>query len=615
MKMRFVFIACIFVLALNFALAATMSQASVCCEKTKTGAYCINTDSSNCDTSFKQSPTSCETTSYCKQGTCYDSTEGICMENTPQLLCNEQKGTWDARKSDQIPQCQLGCCLIADQAALVPLVRCTKLSQYYGVEVNFNKNIKDETNCFAAGKSQDKGACVYEQNFQKTCKFTTRGQCGAREGITNATNQSGITTTEKKFYKDYLCSEETLGTNCGKQTNTICYQGKVYWADSCGNRENIYSADKEKSWNKGRVLGDSQVCPANNGKDKNCGNCDYLLGTKCAEWEGGVTSAGSSPKFGDNYCKRTDCVDGDGNARKNGESWCVYDGKIGKGLDPVGSRHYKVMCVDGKLRAEPCADFRNQKCIQDSTTTGDGEFSSAQCRVNKWQDCLVQTSKSNCENSDVRDCMWMPSVTGLMIGEAQGTAKSGVGPIAQQSFNNPTAAAGSTSGGTTGGSVTGKAIAPITGNAFAGGEEKEVENTGNRPAGVCVPYFPPGFNFWKQSDAASICGQVNARCVIKYEKNIFGGQKKCIENCECEDASWASTANKICVAMGDCGGYINWVGKYTANYNYWFGDSKRTIPEYKSGVGQNIGQTGSGMILERSVSQGVAAAVGGNQTA
>ena len=41
------------------------------------------------------------------------------MENTPQRVCEENGGLWDQEKEENIPQCQAGCCLIGDQAAIV----------------------------------------------------------------------------------------------------------------------------------------------------------------------------------------------------------------------------------------------------------------------------------------------------------------------------------------------------------------------------------------------------------------------------------------------------------------------------------------------------------------
>ena len=87
--------------------ASTTSTPSVCCEKTQEGAWCINTDEDSCNADFKTSPTSCESTSYCRLGTCYDSSEGICMENTPQVVCEESGGTWDSREIEDVAQLSL----------------------------------------------------------------------------------------------------------------------------------------------------------------------------------------------------------------------------------------------------------------------------------------------------------------------------------------------------------------------------------------------------------------------------------------------------------------------------------------------------------------------------
>ena len=158
------------ILLSSFAIApSTLSEPSVCCEKTLDGAFCVNTESSQCNPAFASSPTSCETTSYCRLGTCYDSGEGICMENTPQNVCDSSGGTWDSREIEEVAQCQLGCCIIADQAAFVPLVRCKQLSTYFGVENNYDPSVTSEVACIALAQSQDKGACVFEKDFERTC--------------------------------------------------------------------------------------------------------------------------------------------------------------------------------------------------------------------------------------------------------------------------------------------------------------------------------------------------------------------------------------------------------------------------------------------------------------
>ncbi len=545
----------VFVLMVGVVSAVSVtSDASFCCEKTVDGAWCINDKEVNCDSSYLSAPTSCETTSYCRLGTCYESEEGICMENTPQRVCNDYGGTWDARDISEVPQCRLGCCIIADQAAFVPLVRCKKLSTLFGVSNDYRSGITDEVSCIATAQAQDVGACVYEKDFERVCEFTTRGDCGAGERVETVNGSEVVLSGERTFYKDFLCSAEELNTACAKQTGTTCYKGDVYWTDSCGNRENVYSSDKVKSWNSGKVLGEDSICKANDGSAIDCGNCDYLLGTRCSAWDGYV----GGPKFGDNYCKKTECVDRNGDARMNGESWCVYDSLVGNGGDMVGSRYFREVCVDGEVHVEPCADYRNEVCLEDSIETSAGEFGTAACRVNRWQDCVLQIDKDDCSNIDKRDCIWVSSVTGMNIG---GGTQSGVftNPTSTTAFSNPTAS----------GSFTGNVVAPVTGKGIFGGEEEEkIETTTtNRPDGICVPNFPPGLKFW-DGTAQQNCGIASAKCVVVSEKGLIGGEK-ITQGKECLDESWALDANRVCTTLGDCGGYVNYRSKYTDDGYAW----------------------------------------------
>lgn len=567
----------VFVLMVGIVSAATaISDASFCCEKTVDGVWCINDKESACDSSYKSAPTSCETTSYCRLGTCYESEEGICMENTPQRVCNDNGGTWDARDIDEVPQCQLGCCIIADQAAFVPLVRCKRLSSLFGVKNDYRTDITNEISCIATAQAQDVGACVYEKDFERVCEFTTRGDCGAGERVETVNGSEVVLSEQRTFYKDYLCSAEELNTACAKQVGTICYKGDVYWVDSCGNRENVYSGDKVKSWNSGKVADEDSVCKANDGSAINCGNCDYLLGSRCSAWDGYV----GGPSFGDNYCRRTECKDRSGDARINGESWCVvgsgtsrgigYLGAslLGNGQDTVGSRYFREICVDGKVIVEPCADYRNEVCLEGSIETSAGDFGVAACRVNRWQECVVQIEEDDCLNIDKRDCVWMPTVTGMNIG---GGTQSGAftNPSGAVAFSNPTAS---------GGFGTGNVVAPITGHASK--DDEVEESVSNRPDGVCVPSFPPGLKFWSGT-AQQNCGIANAKCVVVKEEGLIGGEK-IIEGEECldENGDWAERANRVCVALGDCGGYVNYNGVYTDDGYKWIedGDDKEFSP-------------------------------------
>lgn len=546
--------------------AGVISEPSYCCEKTSNGAWCLNDVVDNCNPSFSAAPTSCESTAYCRLGTCYESDEGICMPNTPQRTCVADGGTWDERAIEEVPQCQLGCCVIADQAAFVPLVRCKKLSTLFGVENDYRTDIDSEVECIATAQSQDVGACVYQKDFERVCEFTTRGNCGeVNQVVTVNDSLSG----DKTFYQNWLCSAEELNTACAKQTYTICYQGDVYWADSCWNRENVYSSDKVKSWNNGRVLDDSEVCAPNDGSNIDCGNCDYLLGTRCAEWDSYI----GGPSDGDNYCKLTECVDREGDPRLNGESWCVRDEGYKNGGDRVGSRYFREICIDGKIKVEPCADFRNEVCLDNSIKVEDGkDFGTAACRVNRWQDCILQKDREDCIDIDRRDCLWLPAVEGMALGggttSKDDSDKTYSNPSGSNSFNNPTA--------------------PVTGNVVIEIDDGKVNNFEGEN-GVCVPNFPPGLEFWKNENAQQICGQASAKCVVVYEEGLLEGEK-IVQGEECLEEAWALNANRICTALGDCGGYVNYNGKYSDDGYEWIVDGDKK--EFNAIAAQSLIRSG-----------------------
>jgi hypothetical protein len=327
----------------------------------------------------------------------------------------------------------------------------------------------------------------------------------------------------------------------------------------------VYSNNKVKSWNSGKVLDADGVCNSNDGSDIDCGNCDYLLGTRCAAWDSYL----GGPVSGDNYCQRTECEDRNGNPRINGESWCVRDKGYGDGLDKVGSRYFREVCVDGQIKVEPCADYRNEICLDGSIELeGEDDFETAACRVNRWQDCTSQIEEEDCADIDRRDCMWLPSVAGIMIGsEAQNKEKTTgySNPTAESTFTNPT----STS---------------ITGNAVSG-EESQPSTTSNRASGVCVPNFPPGLKFWEESTATQICGQASAKCIVVYEEGLFD-KKKVVSGQECLEEQWATNANRICTGLGDCGGSTNYNGNYNDDGYKWIEDgTERKLSNTQSLMG------------------------------
>jgi hypothetical protein len=208
-------------------------------------------------------------------------------------------------------------------------------------------------------------------------------------------------------------------------------------------------------------------------------------------------------KDGNFICKDLRCIDENGNVRQNGESWCVYDSYIGDGKDTVGSRHWRRMCIDGEVKVEPCADYRGQICVQSSIKHGGKEFTTATCAVNEALKCISYNSKKNMKQLCERnkDCM----IQSVDVSE---TFK----------FD------------------------------------------------ICTGRYPRGFDVsgkQRAETSAQLCAIANQECTAVYVKHMGGWA--CEANCECEKEKFAREMNDLCISMGDCGSYVNYIGDGTDN--------------------------------------------------
>ena len=534
-------------------------EQKVCCAETLSGETCSYTEASNCDPNSQKAAASCEQTSFCKLGCGFDQLEGLCFNNMPKASCEDKENCeWKADPTCNIPQCNSGCCVLNNQCSFVTQTQCKAItSQYEDLDMTFDETVGNELECVNQCRSYERGACVHAD---ASCEFTTREVCD--EVVASGTN---LTLPLIGFHPDMLCSNPKLGTECAAQQTTGCLpsEDEVYWFDSCGNIENIYSGDKARSYNGGYTLTKEQSCGSGSANINNpsCGNCDYSSGSICAYTEQGV-----SPDFGDYACKSLQCdvnivtVDDNAPASKNlpignGESWCAYDGVIGAnanagfGLDLVGSRHYRRICINGVELTEACKDFREEICIQGEVDpsidpalqeiygtqesfgrSGDGNnLIYAACRDNRFETCTDQTTKKNCENNAQRDCIWL-------LGDTE-------------------------------------EVGEIT-----------TENVGTSVA--CVPMIAPGLKHWSgegstisKIDPDATCEVADKECKVTYfrggigrlgdtvsgvSENLLGtssGEWECVGNCQCLEKNYLESMNTVCRSLGDCGAWYNIEGK------------------------------------------------------
>ncbi len=515
------------------------STQQACCEKTKSGDYCVYTDKNECDRNSRSSLTTCENTNYCSVGTCIYDKEGECFANTPKSLCEKNNGVWSNEDISEIAQCQKGCCQLSSECSFVTQNKCKSIvSQFPDLNMIFDKNVENEAACVDKCRSDEKGACVSSDGG---CAFTTRALCN-QESATDVTSLNATRSSVKTgFHPNVLCSNPLLGTNCARQQKTGCFDEKVYWLDSCGNPENVYDSNKDRSYNKGFILKGSS-CNLKGANDLNCGNCDYSKGNLCGKASDNVNMA-----FGEFSCNDLTCKDitesvaspDSGGEKETGESWCLYDARVGFGQDVVGSRHYRSLCLNGEEVIEPCKDFREELCVQGTSDSlqlnlgqvfniGDGYLESA-CRPNRYKECnscneLGSSEKAQecCNDIGNKDCYFMPG----------GISDKG---------------------------------------------------------GLCVPMVPPGLRFWEggssgggskdgtQTGANSVCEEASATCEVKFVRggaarigiaieglSSTGSDWECVKNCHCNSLEWVKAAASQCNARGDCGAKYNIKGRFTS---------------------------------------------------
>jgi len=467
---------------------------------------------------------------YCCPNTCdlitSTSTEG-CPDNVEPIKIS----------CDSIPDCILGCCydLVGGLCTTnSPKGKCINDGGEWNEDYSCSIN-----NCV-------KGCCVLgsEPKFttEGNCEFLSDSQGYAKDfrDISNEPDCLALSATQSKGacitggvcrfrtedsclsnggmpYVGYLCSYPGLNTGCNATDYIGCVGGEaeIYWFDSCGNRENIYDIDKEASWNNGRVLSKENSCGSDgNVGSTTCGNCASPL-SECSETEITETSVSD----GDFICKDLSCKDAPANVdtqdRINGEKWCLYDGFIGDGKDTVGSEHWIAYCFEGEVEVDKCGDYRGNICAEQTIEENNKKFSMASCVVNQASYCII------------------------------GEDGKKYNPLRDEDGDNE------------------ENIQNCKDNKHC--MIKRVDIDDYFKFDMCVPRYSKGAGLRDEGLDDNLCKSLGSpTCDVHYKKN-FWGVWKCQENCDCEKNEFAEKMNDLCISLGDCGSYINYIGVGTDN--------------------------------------------------
>jgi hypothetical protein len=480
--------------------ASAMAEESFkCCQKTVNNSVCQDVlDTARCQQNLQIAPTDCQKTSFCKRGCCENTDQGTFDRGVPQVLCTGPDAKWHDDPNCNIREAAFGCCVLGSRTLFTTQKQCdwqVRSGNGNGSTMDWRGNY-NEAQCVALSMIQEEGACL---TGNQGCKFITKQEC------------ISLTGSGSRFFPNYLCTAPQLNSTCTKTEDTKCFTGKdeVYFVDSCGNRANIYDSSRVNDANYwSRVFQKNESCGNNavkwNANSPTCGNCfRFGEGSICAS----KNSSNIKPAFGNNFCRDTSCTY-KGQTYKNGESWCVYDGAIGNGDDVVGSRHWKYVCNQGEVQVEPCADFRNQICIQSNTFEVNGtnvSFKNANCIANNWRECI----DLNSQKGNVTQC--------------------------EKKLNC---------------------------------RLERVNIADKFHFEICTPKYPGGFAFaneGEQKAAEQICGMATQTCTVMYKQTFTGGCE-CVANCDCEKIEFTQKMNDFCRKLGDCGAEVNIEGGCSQSY-------------------------------------------------
>ncbi len=315
-------------------------------------------------------------------GCCVNSGEDVCSTNSEKEMCEQLGGTFynNDVTCGSVRACDNGCCLLGLDSARMIRGKCYSETQDMGLAaVNFLQTIED---CSKYVVSQEWGACIAAIGYSsKTCKFITRMQCAG------------------EFFGDALCSE-IENSNCNKTDNRVCVGNKIYYVDSCGNRDSLV---EECDYNSGEVCQQKIIDGQNSVEcvDASCqDNFDYTPFVVQQLYE-------SVPIF--SPIKRS-----------QGSVWCVTNGmvpfsneELERGLNNLGStisgvaglRFFSRYCVNGEIITEPCEDGKEAYCSGESNWEDEESIvgTGGRCVSNEWRECVNAENEGDC---DTNQCFW-----------------------------------------------------------------------------------------------------------------------------------------------------------------------------------------------------------------
>ena len=276
---------------------------------------------------------------------CIDPIQG-CFPNLPTSTCTSipNSQNFNDETCNSVQDCGLGCCIFGGTYRYNSKIECKNLATSIFGENNYDLNdifryTRNEFECYDLSLQEQKGCCFDDG----VCTYGNKRLCTG------------------DFNLNKRCSELTqCRQTCTPRSYKDCYEGNSYWFDSCGNPDELI---EQCNYDEGTLcLKEDKETAERNDDEVSCRSLDCPNTKQYAEW---------------NYT---------GGLKKNGESWCIYDGPAGNFMDRPGSRHYIFSCQNGEEINETCLDFRKEVCLQ---TNVEGYSYSSCMRNNVYNSKLI----------------------------------------------------------------------------------------------------------------------------------------------------------------------------------------------------------------------------------
>jgi hypothetical protein len=596
-----------------FILSSVLADQLGCCEKTGLGDMCRYTSTSDCDQSLRVSPNVCEDTEFCKIGHCFYSDEGTCSSGAPKANCGADNGEWYEQKPNK---CNKGCCLLGSNTDYVTEKRCSILAERLSFPTpSFDTSIEERACRYFTSVE---GACLYGNGLcsftnEETCLLQQRGEFKPGKYCSDPEFDLGYEEGENRCYDGNIYAYDDHGNREGIVENCLengnrCKtdeNGIAYCEDlRCYDEANQRWRDNLESWCiYDTYVGDS-VDPVGSEhcyvfcKEGNIqlGGCSSYRNQVCAEKTKGAEVGpptriiDSADNEGDLFCPSGFEICGAQNNPYNNymldKIWCCPTQRTvnynNKRLVDSADNQGDLVCPVG---FSICG-------AQNNPYTNDKLDKIWCCPTQRTIDYADKRLVDSAENEGDLFCSYGFELCGAqnLFNSNEILDKIWCCKIEEENFDQGTSEAELREN-------LWKECSHID-DAEECDDHPDCRRTGINAENyfvfdACVPKYPPGFDIFSEDsekNGQDICGLSNLDLTEIWDDDSgFRGKDDCFANCisdqgtkhckrwwHCHSSGiyelekFIGDVHNLCISLGDCGSWVNYVGEYSGNERYTF---------------------------------------------